>query len=140
MSRRAPHELNVNPCALLLKERPDVDENTPVSNRYKAKLLMDLLRGRVNERFPHWELRHGTVDLALSRMTRGEFSFVVDLQDCFLNWRLCEDDSICKDSTFRFATNLVDSFIFLLDWSRRRPQTMTPSKKLSDCFTRGLTL
>ena len=54
---------------------------------------MDLLRGRINERLPKWEVHYGSVELALPRMAKGNFLFVIDLQNSFLNWLVCEEDS-----------------------------------------------
>ena len=87
-----PDELHVNPCALLLKPRHNVDPAAAVTERYKARLLMDLLKGGINERLPQWDVHYGTVDLALSRIRPGDFLFVIDLQDSFLNWLLIDSD------------------------------------------------
>ena len=88
-----PAALNVNPCALLLKPREGVDESAPLIERFKARLILDLLRGRVNERLPEVGVAYGTVDLAVSRMCRNDYLFVIDVQDSFFNWRVRPDDS-----------------------------------------------
>ena len=63
-----PDLLNINPCALLLKEREGTDEATPWWERFKARLICDLSRGQVNEHMPRWQVQYGTVELAVSRM------------------------------------------------------------------------
>ena len=47
-----PTGLHVNPCALLLKLRPDAPDDAPEEDRYKPRLLCDLLRSRINIRLP----------------------------------------------------------------------------------------
>lgn len=89
-----PPNLHVNPCALLLKERPDTDAATPDAERFKARLLCDLLRSHINERLPKLSVNYGTVDLALSRMRTGVFLFVIDFADCFFHWKLSSQDSM----------------------------------------------
>ena len=88
-----PLSLNVNPCGLLLKERAGSLPDASEQERWKARLILDLRKGRVNERVPHVGVSYGTVDMAVSRMHKGDFMFVVDLQDCFFNWRVCDADS-----------------------------------------------
>ena len=84
-----PANLNINPCALLLKQRDGVDDDSlPEEERWKARLILDLRKGRVNERLPEVGVAYGTLDMAVSRLRRGSFMFVIDLQDCFFNWRV----------------------------------------------------
>jgi hypothetical protein len=83
-----PPGLNINPLALLLKERSDVPADRPATERMKARLIVDLSRGDVNPRLPDIGVAYGTVDLAVSRMSPGCFLYVLDLQDCFFNWRV----------------------------------------------------
>ena len=90
---RKPPGLNVNPCALLLKPREGADEAASEEERFKARLILDLRRGRVNERLPHITVAYGTVDRAVSKLSQGSFMFVLDLQDCFFNWRVQPSDS-----------------------------------------------
>ena len=80
-----PSSLNVNPCALILKERSGSPEHASVWERYKARLIMDRRRGRVKERLPSVEVHYGTVDLAVSQMHVGNLLFVIDVVDCFFN-------------------------------------------------------
>jgi len=43
-----PPNLNVNPCALILKLRPDTADDVRALDRFKARLIVDLRRGRIN--------------------------------------------------------------------------------------------
>ena len=88
-----PHKLNVNPCALLLKPREGSDESAPEVERWKARLILDLRRGRVNERLPQVGVAYGTLDMAVSRLKKGSHMFVLDIQDCFFNWRVSPEDT-----------------------------------------------
>ena len=78
-----PALLNVNLCALLLKPRQGAEDAESIWNKYKARLICDLLKGGVNELLPKWTVHYGTVDLAISRMTSGGFLYVIDLADAF---------------------------------------------------------
>ena len=88
-----PPKLNVNPCALLLKPREGADDSAPEIERWKARLILDLRRGRVNERLPQVGVAYGTLDMAVSRLKQGSHMFVIDLQDCFFNWRVRPEDA-----------------------------------------------
>ena len=88
-----PAGLNINPCALILKPRTDCAEEAPETDRFKARLIVDLRRGRVNEFLPEVPVNYGTLEQAVSRLTTGSWMFVLDLQDCFFNWRVAEDDT-----------------------------------------------
>ena len=88
-----PPRLNVNPCALILKPRAGVPDSASDEERLKACLIVDLKRGRVNERLPWIGVAYGTVELAISRMSKNDFLFVLDLQDSFFNWRVAPEDT-----------------------------------------------
>ena len=79
-----PQRLNINPCALIIKSVPNGD--LPPSA--KTRLIVDLTRGGVNPRLPPHGVDYGTVELAASRIAEGDFLFVIDMQDAFLNWRV----------------------------------------------------
>ena len=83
-----PPGLNVNPCARLLKHRPEAPTDAPKEDRYKARLICDLSTGHVNSLLPHWDVHYGSIDLAISRMTQGAWLYVVDLADAFLSWKV----------------------------------------------------
>ena len=85
LGRVRPEQLNVNPCALILTARED--------GSVKSRLILDLLKGLVNERVRKWSVSYGTVELATSRLQRGSYLFVVDLADCFGNWKIKEVDT-----------------------------------------------
>jgi len=106
-----PHGLNINPLALILKERSDVPADRPAEERMKARLIVDLLRGEVNSRLPSVGVAYGTVDLAVSRMSPGCFLYVLDLQDCFFNWRV-HPDSAMELSFFCEARQQYGRFLF----------------------------
>ena len=88
-----PDLLNINPCALLLKMRDGIDEDTPYWEQFKARLICDLSRGQVNEHMPRWQVAYGTVDIAISRLVQGGWMFVIDLADAFLNWKVEPSDT-----------------------------------------------
>ena len=88
-----PPRLNVNPCALLLKLRPGVSDEVTESEKYKARLIVDLTRGLVNPRMPCVAVAYGTVDKAVATLTKGCYMFVIDLTDAFFNWLVAEDSS-----------------------------------------------
>ena len=89
-----PLSLNVNPCGLLLKERAGSLPDASEQERWKARLILDLRKGRVKKRVPHVGVSYGTVDMAVSRMHKGDICLiVVDLQNCFFNWWACDADS-----------------------------------------------
>ena len=85
-----PERLNVSPCALILKEKPGVSAGT-VS--WKARLIMDLARGQVNDRLPALGVNYGSLDLAASRIRPGDYLYVIDLADAFFNWPVDEHSS-----------------------------------------------
>ena len=93
MGAPKPLQLNVNPCALILKPREGVADVAEVWERFKARLILDLKRGRVNMRVPPVSVSYGSAELAISRMSVGDFLFVVDLQDAFFNWKVLPEDS-----------------------------------------------
>jgi len=68
-----PSGLNVNPCGLLLKPRPNATEDDNEIERYKARLVVDLTRGLVNPALPNRLMQYGTVECAVSRMRSGDF-------------------------------------------------------------------
>ena len=70
-----PHSLNVNPAAILLKDEKGPDG----SWRVKKRIILDLLRGRVNERPGEIAPHYGTIDQAVGKMYRGSWLFVMDL-------------------------------------------------------------
>ena len=80
-----PKHLNVNPCGLILKPRPGTDVEADETERFKARLIVDLRRGRVNECMPNVEVEYGTLDQAVARMSAGSWLFVLDLHDCFFS-------------------------------------------------------
>ena len=82
-----PELLNVNPCALILKEKPGA---SPGTQAWKARLIMDLARGQVNDRLPTVGVRYGSLELAASRVLPGDFLCVIDLADAFFNWPVDE--------------------------------------------------
>ena len=88
-----PKHLNVNPCGLILKPRPGADAEADESERFKARLIVDLRRGGVNECMPNADVAYGTLDQAVARMSAGSWLFVLDLRDCFFNWRVSDADS-----------------------------------------------
>ena len=55
---------------------------------------MDLLKSKVNLHLPEWDVKYGTVELAVSRMAPGSWHFVVDLADAFLNWKVADEDTL----------------------------------------------
>ena len=67
-----PPEVHINPCALLLKERPDADPNDPRIEQYKARLLCDFLRVQINERLPAIAVNYGSVDSAVDMLLSPE--------------------------------------------------------------------
>ena len=83
-----PHNLNVNPCALLLKLIPSAASDAADEQKYKARLLMDLSAGGVNPRVPGVPVSYGTVDQAVAMLSPNGFIYVIDLQDAFFNWRV----------------------------------------------------
>ena len=89
-----PPELNVNPCGLILKEREGAGEDEPDEVRLKPRLIVDLRRGCVNQSLPDVGVHYGTLDQAVSRLAEGSWMFVLDLQDCFFNWRIDPADSM----------------------------------------------
>ena len=89
-----PAELNVNPCGLILKQREGIQEDATEEQKYKARLIVDLRRGRVNAHLPEIGVSYGTLEQAISRMRRNSWLFVVDLQDCFFNWRVAPADTM----------------------------------------------
>ena len=78
-----PLGLCAHPCALLLKERPNAPDDADDLDKYKARLICDLSRSRVNDLLSHWDDHYGTVGLAVSRMSSGSWLFVLDLADAF---------------------------------------------------------
>jgi hypothetical protein len=120
-----PPTLHVNPCALLLKPREGVDASAAEQERFKARLILDLRRGRVNERMPQVSVSYGTVDHAVSMLQSGSFMFVIDLQDCFFNWRVSTADAnllgfLCP------ARQLYGRYEYL-------PFGLAPAPGLNDC-------
>ena len=67
---KRPPKLNINPCALILKEAP---VNESGGSTVKKRLILDLRRGQVNERLPAVDVDYGTVDIAASRISKGDF-------------------------------------------------------------------
>ena len=88
-----PTGLNVNPCGLILKPRPDADHEDDELDRYKARLVVDLTRGLVNPALPNRQVQYGTVEQAISQMRAGDFLYVIDLVDSFYIWRVLPADS-----------------------------------------------
>ena len=88
-----PRGLNVNPCGLILKLRPDAAQIDDETERYKARLVVDLTRGLVNPALPNIQVQYGTVERAVSRIRSGAFLYVLDLMDCFYIWRVLPSDS-----------------------------------------------
>ena len=109
-----PTGLHVSPCALLLKVREGVTETTEDHDRYKARLIVDLRRGRVNHRLPHIGVSYGTVDMAVSRLQAGPFIFKIDLQDSFFNWKVAPEDSWQLGFIRLLANNLENMILFLM--------------------------
>ena len=110
-----PAQLNVNPCALILKPREGVADSADVWDRFKARLIMDLKRGRVNERIPGAAVACGTLELAVGRMKTGDFLFVVDLQDAFLNWRVRPVDAFLL-GFFSARRQCYGKYVFVAFW------------------------
>jgi hypothetical protein len=81
-----PDQLNVNPCALLLKPREGISAEADIWERYKARLILDLRKGRINERAPSVGVAYGTVELAVARKKVNDFLFVTDWQDGLFGW------------------------------------------------------
>lgn len=81
-----PRNLNVNPCAILLKDEQGPDGEW----RVKKRIILDLLRGRVKERLEDVAVSYATLEEAVSKMHRGSWLFVIDLVDAFFNWPLNE--------------------------------------------------
>ena len=89
-----PFGLNVNPCGLIIKARPDAQQAQNECDKYKVRLIVDLTRGLVNPALSNKAVQYGTVERAVSRMCSGDFLFVVDLMDCFFTWRVLPADSM----------------------------------------------
>ena len=89
-----PPDLNVNPCGLILKRRPDAEHADNDADRYKARLVVDLTRGLVNPCLKNRQVHYGTVERAVSKMRQNDFLFVIDLMDCFYIWRVLPADSL----------------------------------------------
>ena len=62
-------------------------------DRFKARLVCDLSKSLVNEKLPHWDVKYGSVDLAVSRLSHSAWLYVVDLADAFYNWKVSADDT-----------------------------------------------
>ena len=88
-----PDSLNVNPCASILKEQHGASNDAPETDRYKARLIVDLRRGGVNPHLPAVEVHYGTVEQAVLQFSVNDFIFILDLQDCFFNWRVAPTDA-----------------------------------------------
>ena len=88
-----PSCLNVNPCALLLKRRQGVPDGAPEEQQWTTQLIVNILGGGVNRRLAPYPVAYGTVEKAVSKLKRGSYMFVVDLADCFFNWRVHPDSA-----------------------------------------------
>ena len=88
-----PSDLHVNPCALILKLRPGVPGDAAKEEKMKARLIVDLTRSGLNPALADQEVKYGTVDLAISRMSAGAWLYVLDLADAFFNWRVHPEDA-----------------------------------------------
>jgi hypothetical protein len=75
LGKTCPDGLNVNLCAMIVKNRDD--------GSVKARLIMDLSKGGANERVRKIPVRYGSVDRAVNMMSKNRFIFVIDLADCF---------------------------------------------------------
>ena len=125
-----PPRLNVNPCGLILKERPGVDADLEKWERFKARLIVDLRRGRVNERLPAVGVAYGSVELAVATLHQGDYMFVLDLADCFFNWRVA-DDSAWELGFFSPVRRKFGRYLFL-------PFGLGPAPGLNDASVKEL--
>lgn len=107
-----PPRLNISPCALILKLRKDVPPSVCDEDRFKARLIVDLLRGRVNDRLPKVEVAYGTVEMAVDGIHPGDFLFVIDLKDAFFNWRV-EDSSAWELGFYSPGHSSYGRYLFL---------------------------
>ena len=95
---------NVNPGALISKITPD----GVIKNRF----IMDLRRGGVNARLPHWPVQYGCLDEVTSIIRRNDWLFVIDLADAFLNWKVHPDS--CRELGIRSPkTGLIGRYAYL---------------------------
>ena len=88
-----PTALNVNPLGLILKEREGVPAEATEFERMKARLIVDLRRGGVNDILPQMGVSYGSVETAVSMLSAGAWMYVIDLQYSFFNWKVADNDT-----------------------------------------------
>lgn len=113
-----PKHLNVNPCGLILKPRPGADAEADETERFKARLIVDLRRGGVNECMPNVDVAYGTLGQAVARMSAGSWLFVLDLRDCFFKLACFRRRLVYSGFLFPWQTPVRE-----IQLSTFRPQT-----------------
>ena len=130
-----PFGLNVNPCKLIIKARPDAQQAQNECDKYKVRLIVDLTRGLVNPALSNKAVQYGTVERAVSRMCSGDFLFVVDLMDCFFTWRVLPADSMLLGFYSESRQQFVSTTIWPTVSSLPQGSTMLASRKFSECWS-----
>jgi len=94
--QRKPDRLHVSPCAAVITEKT-IDtknrswEDIPIEEKTKLRIVLDLLRGRVNERLTAMEVDFTCSERAAKLMSKDCWIWTIDLTDAFLNWKVKEE-------------------------------------------------